>query len=277
MTGSPRRIDHLVLAVRDLEGAAAFYSQLGFQVGARNRHPWGTENHVIQFGSSFLELITVADAAGIPPHSPGIFSFGAFVRDYLSEREGLAMLVLDSADAAADADSFARAGIGAFAPFSFQRTGRAADGTETRVAFSLAFARDDRLPDAAFFTCQQHYPEAFWSPQLQRHRNGATNVIRVALDVASPKEHIDFLRAFTGVTPTGDLGSFPLAADGAIELESTSRADRFTAFTVSVPALDRVEQTLGAGDIPFQRHSGRVVVPAEHAFGVRIEFDQRVG
>jgi catechol 2,3-dioxygenase-like lactoylglutathione lyase family enzyme len=58
---SPRRIDHLVLAVHDLDAAADFYRILGLQVGARNRHPWGTENHVVQFQSSFLELITVAD------------------------------------------------------------------------------------------------------------------------------------------------------------------------------------------------------------------------
>ena len=46
-------------------------------------------------------------AADIPPHEPGRFSFGAFVRDYLREREGVAMLVLDSADARADASRFA--------------------------------------------------------------------------------------------------------------------------------------------------------------------------
>jgi catechol 2,3-dioxygenase-like lactoylglutathione lyase family enzyme len=40
----PRAIDHLVIAARDLEAQAAFYRRLGFQVGTRNRHPWGTEN-----------------------------------------------------------------------------------------------------------------------------------------------------------------------------------------------------------------------------------------
>ena len=41
-----RSIDHLVVAVRDLDGAARFYERLGFQVGSRNRHPWGTENRL---------------------------------------------------------------------------------------------------------------------------------------------------------------------------------------------------------------------------------------
>jgi Glyoxalase-like domain len=186
VNASNRRIDHLVLAVHDLDRAAARYEQMGFTVGARNRHPWGTENHVVQFRSSFLEIITVADPDLIPPHRPHHFSFGAFIRDHLARREGPAMLVLDSADAQADAALFARAGVGDFLPFSFEREGRAADGTKTRVGFTLAFALDEQLPDVAFFTCQQHFPDAFWSPDLQRHANGATNVIDVSLDVALP-------------------------------------------------------------------------------------------
>ena len=35
----PRPIDHLVVAVPDLAGAAALYRVLGFTVGGRNRHP----------------------------------------------------------------------------------------------------------------------------------------------------------------------------------------------------------------------------------------------
>ena len=56
-----RGLDHLVLGVRDLEADAAFCEALGFTVGARNRHPWGTHNRIIQFPGSFLELITVGE------------------------------------------------------------------------------------------------------------------------------------------------------------------------------------------------------------------------
>jgi hypothetical protein len=45
-----RRIDHIVAAVRDLDEAGDFYCRLGFQVGTRNEHPWGTENRLIQSG-----------------------------------------------------------------------------------------------------------------------------------------------------------------------------------------------------------------------------------
>ncbi|WP_137121173.1 VOC family protein [Segeticoccus rhizosphaerae] len=275
MTNHPRRIDHLVLAVHDLDSAAGFYDRLGFQVGARNRHPWGTENHVIQFASSFLELITVADAELIPAHAPHSFSFGQFIRDYLSTRQGLAMVALDSADAEADAADYAREGIGDYQPFTFERSGRAADGTETHVAFTLAFATDERLRHASFFVCQQHHPEAFWSPPLQRHGNGSTNVSGVCLRVEHPADHSGFLRVFTGGRPSDDGRLYGLEHGGRLELESTAGQNRlagFTGFTVSVPDLGATGRQLAAERIPFEDSPHRIVIPPDQAFGAEIAF-----
>ncbi|MET0724605.1 MAG: VOC family protein, partial [Tardiphaga sp.] len=97
-----RSIDHVVHAVRDLDAAAALYSALGFQVGARNRHPpaWGTQNHIVQLPGMFIELLAVADPSQIAPHASHSFSFGAFNRDFLTRGEGLAMLVLEGGGAA---------------------------------------------------------------------------------------------------------------------------------------------------------------------------------
>lgn len=270
MTTGARRIDHVVLAVRDLDAAAALYRRLGFQVGARNRHPWGTENHVVQLGSSFLELITVAEPGLIPSHGPRRFSFGRFVADHLERREGLAMLVLDSADAAADAAAFRRAGLADLEPFSFERTGRTADGTATRVAFTLAFASDDRLPDAAFFTCQQHVPEAFWSPALQRHANGATDVTEVVLEVADPADHTDLLTAFTGAA-SSDGRRYALAAGGTLRLARTTGTEHLTGFAVAVPTLDPVLRVLRADGVRHERSDDRVAVGPDECFGVQVE------
>jgi Glyoxalase-like domain len=272
VTGRPRRIDHLVLAVHDLQDAADRYTRMGFQVGARNRHPWGTENRLIQFRSSFLELITVAAAGQVPPHAPGFFSFGAFVEDYLTKREGMAMLALDSSDAAADAAQFARAGIAEFQPFSFERTGRQPDGTQTRVAFSLAFARDGRLPGAAFFVCQQHHPEAFWNPLLQRHPNGAALTAAVTLDAESPEDHAGFLSAFTGTLPSADGRHYPLGNGGQLAIQTCSTTVGFSGFSIGVADLDHVARRLTAEHVPFQAHPGRLSLEADYGFGTRIDF-----
>ncbi|HZH12589.1 MAG TPA: VOC family protein [Microvirga sp.] len=283
-----RRIDHLVIAVRDLEKSAAFYRRLGFQVGARNRHAWGTENRLVQFPGTFLELITVGEGAPIPPHEQGRFSFGAFVQDYLRSREGLAMLVLDSRDAKADAAAFAQRGIGAFEPFHFERTGRKPDGSETRVAFTLAFAADRSAPKAGFFVCQQHYPENFWNPAFQAHDNGATGVATVALATPEPDRLKQFLTDFTGSVPMRpalhDL-SFRLAdahldvmtpddaAESYVSVEAELDQPSFVAFAVRVPDIHIQSKRLDAAEIPYQHVGSRLVVPASAASGVAIAFE----
>lgn len=280
MTPRPRRIDHLVVAVHDLDGAGRFYERLGFQVGARNRHPWGTENRLIQFGTSFIELITLGpDADAISEHEQGRFSFGAFVRDFLRVREGPAMLALDSDDAAADAARFAARGIGSYEPFSFERVGRRPDGSEIHVAFTLAFATDPHAPEAAFFVCQQHFPENFWNPSFQRHVNGASGIVVVGLSAASPGEHEAFLSAFSGSTaergPAGSTSIELLGGRLEVAPDRAGRKDlRLRSVGISVPDLPaQAERMTGAG-IPFASEPGGLSILAEDAFGLEIRFER---
>ena len=265
-----RHIDHVVVAVRDLDGAADLYARLGFQVGPRNRHPWGTENRIIQFRQSFIELITVPEDADIPPHVPGHFSFGAFVRDYLQRREGVAMLVLSSADATADAVRFAQEGIGDFSPFRFERTGRRPDGSATHVAFSLAFAVDTQAPGLGFFTCQQHFPQAFWNEALQRHPNGATAITRVTIAAPRPQDHAAFLSAFTG-SPMAEP-THVLLDSGAITLIPGTAAPAFVGLDVQVPDLEDLARRLRASGIAHGERAAGIAVEADVLHGVTLSF-----
>ena len=61
---------------------------------------------------------------------------------YSAAQEGLAMLILNSSDAIADARLFEAAGIGSSKVFDFGREGTRPDGTPVKLAFSLAFASD---------------------------------------------------------------------------------------------------------------------------------------
>src|SRR6266566_3624029 len=194
-----RGLDHIVHAVRDLDAAAEFYRRAGFTVGARNRHPWGTHNQIVQFPGVFIELVTVGEPGLVASATPGSFSFGGFVRDFLARGEGLAMLVLEGKGAADDAGAFRLAGIGDFKVFDFERDAKRPDGSPVKVAFSLAFAADTKAPDIGYFTCQQHYPENFWNPKFQTHANGVTGVAGVTMAAEDPEHHRHFLSAFTGV------------------------------------------------------------------------------
>jgi hypothetical protein len=189
-----------VHAVHDLDAVGEAYRGIGFTVGARNRHPWGTHNRIVQFPGVFIELLTVGEAERIPPPRPRAISFGGFTADFLAKGEGLSMLVLEGKGAPADATAFRAAGIGDFDVFDFEREGKRPDGTPVRVAFSLAFAADPKAPDTGFFTCQQHFPENFWNPEFQRHANGVKGVAGVVLVADNPADHHVFLKNFSGVT-----------------------------------------------------------------------------
>jgi catechol 2,3-dioxygenase-like lactoylglutathione lyase family enzyme len=285
----PHGIDHIVHAVRDLDAAGAFYRRLGFTVGARNRHDWGTHNLIVQFPTAFVELLEIGEPEKIPPHGGRFFSFGAFNRDYIRTREGLSMLVGKSSDARADAASFEAAGISGFEVFDFSREGKRPDGSPVKVAFSLAFARDPSSPNLGFFVCQQHHPENFWNPAFQRHANGATGIPAVVMVADNPTDHHIFLKGFTGISDlhSSSLGITARTGNGDIEIMSPiAFRDQFgvapevsgegmtlNAIRFAVADIRRAEATLVSGGTTPQQHVGRLVVPPGAAFGATLIFE----
>jgi hypothetical protein len=202
----PRGLDHIVHAVHDLDAAAELYQRLGFQVSARNRHPWGTHNRIVQFDGAYIELLTVGEPEKIEPHRLRSFSFGAFHRDFLARDQGLDMILLKSRDAKADAVVYRAAGIGDYEVVNFERQGQRPDGTVIKLAFSLAFVANPNAPDIGFATCQHHFPENFWNPDFQRHANGAKRIAGAVMVAGEPSQHRDFLLAYTGVDKARDTG-----------------------------------------------------------------------
>jgi catechol 2,3-dioxygenase-like lactoylglutathione lyase family enzyme len=284
-----RRLDHITHAVHDLDAAAAFYERLGFIVGARNRHSWGTHNRVIQLDRFYIELLTVGAPERIPPHAPRSFSFGAFHRDFLDRREGLDMLLLDSRDAAADAAAFAAAGIGDFDIFRFEREGRRPDGAAVHLAFSLVFATDPRAPDIGFVSCQHHHaPENFWNPDFQAHLNGATGVGGVVMVAENPSDHHIFLSAFTGerellatssgVTVTTPRGFIQVmepaiyARQFGVPAPDIAGGARLAALVLNVGDVTAVAAMLENSKVAAQAMMGRIVVGPQAAMGAAIVF-----
>ena len=280
-----RGIDHLVLAVHDLDAAGLFYERLGFRVGARNRHPWGTENRIVQFPDIFLELIAIGADADLPPHQANVFSFGAFIKDYLAHREGFAMLVLASDDAERDRLDFARKGIGNFAPFYFERQGLRPDGMLVNVAFSLAFARDKQAPQIGYFVCQHHFPENFWNETAQSHSNKAKALTEVALYAENPADHAEFMSDFTGLRDySATSSSICFETRSAIHIHSQpsfryfyglhdfTPETRLAGFTVSVADLEELQTRFNEENVPFQKVHGALVVPAQAAYGTCVRF-----
>ena len=279
----PRAVDHLVIAAYDLPEQEALYRRLGFQVGARNRHSWGTENHIVQFDGAFLELIGLGDEFAAPHPKEPVYPFAGFLAGYLGKREGLAMIVMRSADAEADRRSFEAAGIGGFTRFDFARRGRRPDGREVEVAFSLVFAASPALPEAGFFVCQQHFPENFWSRAAQVHPNGALGVAGLTLVCDDPAGAAPFLAGFLDAPAETISGGVAFAADGtrvecvtpaafAPLYGASAAGPGLAAMRIAVADLDAAAKRLGEAGIAVRRAAGMAIVSAGVAMGALIAF-----
>ncbi len=236
-----RGIDHLVLAVRDLDAAAAFYEGLGFTLTPKAQHPFGTGNRLVQFQGGFLELLAITDPDWVADAGAGEFSFGAYSRDYLAKHEGFSMVALQSDDWREDRTSFQARQLVLPAPFSFSRMATQPDGSEVEMGFDLTFVPRREAPDAMFFTCQhRHAPEHFYKPAYQQHANGAVRIAGVTIESPDIEATAAFLRNL-GV----DQGLFQI-----IEGER----ERFSGFEIA----------LAAGGTAL----------GQTAFGVHIEFSE---
>jgi hypothetical protein len=285
-----RGIDHLVIAVHGLDRARSVYEKLGFTLTPKARHPFGTENSLIQLEGCFLELLGVDDPDDIPVPDPGVFSFARFNHRFLDRHQGMSMLVLESHDAEADACAFAQAGVQSYLPFEFGREARQPDGSTARVGFRLAFASDPFIPEAGFFACQQLAPELFWKPDYQRHANTARTVTEVVMIARAPSDHHEFLEGFTGVrevratsagltveTPRGRITVLTPQAAAAIWGDAIDipafRTPRFAACSIGVEDLAAVRGCLEQASVPATGRAGRLVVPAAEAMGMAIAFE----
>jgi hypothetical protein len=282
----PRRLDHLVVCVRDLAQAARDWQTLGFNLTPTGVHPFGTSNRLAMFGNNFLELLAVTDAATVPPAGPGRFSFAAHNRDFLATAEGMSSLALHSTDAHADAARFRADHIGDYAPFDFGRDAVLPGGGTARVAFSLAFATDPAMPGIFFFTCQQrHPPELFWKAEYQPHPNGALRVIEVVMSAPEPAAHRDFLERVMEspaelaperltVGERGDRITVLGASEMARRLPGVAggTSARFCAARLAVADLDATQRALKNNGVQFAVAGAVLLIPPASSHGLALEF-----
>jgi len=158
----PLGIDHAVIAVRDLDAAAASFRALGFTLSPRGYHSIGSQNHCIMFGTTYIELLAA------PVSHPWLDYYRAF-------GEGLAAIAL----ATADADEAYRElqGIGAKSPMDLSRP---VDGGVAR----FRLVQIERAPQV--FLVQHLTPELVWRREWQAHSNGAGELLGVSLAAKKP-------------------------------------------------------------------------------------------
>lgn len=163
-----RGIDHLVIAVRDLDEAAKSYEGLGFTVVPGGRHPVGTHNALISFSDgSYLELIAFYESN--PEHrwwAP------------LQKGGGLVDFCMQTDDLLGDTATFRRAGVDIADPVPLTR--KRPDGY--LLKWVLSIPRGAHRAQAPFLI-QDETPREERIPRQMTHRNGVTGIGTVTVGV----------------------------------------------------------------------------------------------
>jgi hypothetical protein len=198
------------------------------------------------------------------------------------------MLVFATSDAAADAAEFKKSGLESYDVFNFGRQATLPDGSKARVDFSLAFVTEPSMPEAAFFTCQQHAPQYFWRSEYQSHANGATKLVEVVMSAARPADYKTFferlMRVQADLLPSGfsigEVGEQLVMIDHAAiaarfpEIPQRGAGDtpRFEAYSIESADLSATQSLLASAGVAFRSTPRSLVLPPSAAFGAIIEF-----
>ncbi len=271
--------DHVVIAVRDLDAAAAQWRGLGFTLSPRGTHSplLGTGNYTIMFEEDYLELLGVLTET---EHNKP-------TRDFLARHEGLERTAFTTDDAAAGVAELVTRGLGAVGPIDFGRPVELPDGRKGEARFRVFLWPLSETPGGMrIFACQHLTRDTVWIPELQRHANGARRIARIELLAAVPREAAAHLARLLDQQPAADGDSWRVRSGrGRADFVFYDQAE-FTrrypdtvrkgaasegAVALAIETRDHAAaaQALGALGVA---HDGMISVPAEAANGVIVSF-----
>ncbi len=207
-------IDHAVVAVRDLDAAAANWKQLGFTISPRGTHSahMGTGNYTIMLGDDYMELLGVLDAT----------EHNAPTRNYLEATGGgIERVAFTTPSAAAGAAEIRTLGYAAIGPTDFERPVTMPDGRKAAAKFATFQWPVKEAPGGVrLFACQHKTRDTVWIPELQKHANTANRIARVFIVTPSAADDAKHLAKMIA-------GEVQIGADGSAVVPTGFRPRRF--------------------------------------------------
>ncbi|MGP9813478.1 VOC family protein [Rhodopseudomonas sp. NSM] len=277
-------IDHAVVMVGDLDAAAANWQRLGFTLSPRGTHSpaLGSGNYTIMFGQDYIELLGVLTPT----------EHNAPSRSFLAERgDGIERIAFTTTDAAKGADELRDLGLDAVGPIDFGRPVPLPGGGEGEARFSIfQWPLTEAPAGLRIFACQHHTRDTVWIPELMRHANGATGLVRVIVTAPRPESDArHLLRLIDGeqysepdgsvVVPSGsDRAEFAFVARDTLAQQYPGVSldgvpERGGAgLIIAVSDLAAAAQAVGSAGVTL---GDRVVVPPGAANGVLLVFVAR--
>ncbi len=271
-----RGIDHVIVAVHDLEHARTAWSRLGFTISPRGRHlGQGTANYCIMMRSDYVELLGIVDATNSVER----------LQAFLTRREGPMSVAFAPAGMAEEARAaLQRRQLHPSEPRPLARQIELPQGT-VLPRFSLVSLPPDETPGLDTFLCGHLTPELMRQPEWLEHPNGAVGLraVHVVVDSTAPLlPAYDRLFGIVQVTTTDAVAAvhigqqrlvFSTADDfqtmhPAIELASAFAPPGIAALELDVERLDHTADYLTGRRVAFDvMPDGSLAVKAAEANG----------
>ena len=273
-------LDHVVVAVRDLDASARDWSALGFTISPRGLHSahLGSGNYTIMLGSDYIELLGIVTPT---EHNAG-------TRAFLDGREGIERSAFTAVDATKGVAELHSKGIAATGPLDFSRPVDLPNGGKAEARFStMHWPADEKPGGMRIFACQHLTRDAVWIRELQVHKNTAKRIDRVEILSADPRkaaEHMARLidqevrlepdgayrvpsgstrAAFVFLSKTQLEARYPGVQLGSVPVEG--------AIALCIRVGDDEAALAAAGPAAVVLAPGRVAVPPSAATGVLVE------
>lgn len=283
----PLALDHLVINTRfDMTQAVGLFTALGFTLTPRSRHTLGSINHLMVFGTDYLELIGLPDDGG------------PLREEILNSPCGIDGLVLQDAHAdslagrlAATAPSLAQA----LAPVGqFSRPVILPDDVRD-ASFRTARFAPGHFAAGRVYYCQHLTPELIWRSGWQHHANGARRQSALVIVSADPASDAQAYAPVAMAVAPGRLGEqcWQVQGDGyvltvcsrdayrarygALAIEPEGRTDWFGAIEILVDDLSWLRRVVSepAAGWHFSETGERIVVQIP-AFNAVLDFSTQL-
>jgi hypothetical protein len=250
-------IDHVLIAVQDVDHAIGDYRRLGFAVLRGGTHPrWGTHNALVPLADgSYFELIGVTDRM-LALQSP----FSRNVLQALERDNRLAGFALDSDDLDTDVAAIRKRGIQINDP---EAGGRARpDGQH--VEWRSARCKDDSLP----FLIQDVTPREL---RIPAPADGIGQGLRLAAVTMGAKDPDVEEKKYTKLVGTNASGRLNLPR-GGIRFEKSERIGLLRV-TLWAEQLEPIMEYWRTRDVSFDREEikGRTLLAPRETSGAPID------
>ena len=291
MTQLPLELDHVGLALKDLEVGRQAYDKLGFTLTSRSIHsgsrepggpvePFGSGNHCAMFEKGYFEVMGLTD--------PNLYSSAKVL---LEKYEGAHIVAFGSGESENGYEVLSSRLDGVQPPRRLERDAAFGPNDEEtrRAAFNNITVDPAVFPEAKLIFIDHETRDVLWQPHLMSHPNGAVSITEVALCVEDVGEtcdklgklfDIDSKEAMPGIhaftLPHGNV--YVLTPDGlnawtpGIEPPAVPFV---AAVGFGVKDLDATRKLLEGSSVPYNAHKYPAIwIAPEHTCGPVVSFVQ---